>query len=136
MSPLRRRRRTSPEVRATLDAFDASRGTVEEAKAALVATVRMGRVEGIPLAEGLAGFESLLRRAAAGMPAWRSPDTESAWVACDGAVAESLRRAERLRLEGSPRGYEELIAEVDRLLEPLDAFADAAASLRALARGG
>jgi len=118
-----------------LDAFDASRRAVEAAKVALVATVRTGRVEGVPLAEGLAGFESLLREAAGGMPPWRSPATEAAWTTCDEAVAESLRRAERLRLEGSPRAYEELIAEVDDLLQPLDAFADAATALRALRRG-
>jgi hypothetical protein len=125
----------SPEVRATIGAFDVSRAAVEEAKAALVATVRTGRVEGIPLAEGVAGFELLLRDAAAGMPAWRSAETETDWVACDAGVAESLRRAERLRLEGSPRVYEELIAEVDELLEPLDAFAGAATRIRALGRG-
>ena len=135
MSPLRRSRRPSPEVRARLDAFDASREAVEDAKSALVATVRTGRVEGVPLAEGLAAFEALLREAADTMPAWRSPATDAVWATCDEAVAESLRRAERLRLEGSPRVYEELIAEVDDLLEPLDAFAAAAAALRALGRG-
>jgi len=136
VSPLRRsRRRASPEIRATIDAFGASRAAVEDAKAALVATVRTGRVEGIPLAEGLARFELLLRDAAEGMPGWRSDATEADWSACDSGVAESLRRAERLRLEGSPRVYEELIAEVDDLLEPLDVFAGAAASIRALGRG-
>ena len=124
-----------PEVRATVDAFDVSRAAVEEAKAALVATVRTGRVEGIPLAEGVARFELLLRDAAGGMSAWRSAETETDWAACNSGVAESLRRAERLRLEGSPRVYEELIAEVDELLEPLDAFAGAAARIRALGRG-
>jgi len=135
VSPLRRsRHRSSPEDRATIDAFNVSRATVEDAKAALVGVVRTGRVEGVPLAEGLARFEALLREAAGSMPRWRSAASEADWAACDAAVAESLRRAERLRLEGSPRVYEELIAEVDGLLEPLEAFAGAAASIRALGR--
>jgi len=136
VSPLRRsRRRASPGLRATLEAFAASRAAVEDAKEALVATVRTGRVEGVPLAEGLARFEFLLRGAAEGMPGWRSEETEAVWAVCDAGVAESLRRAGRFRLEGSPRVYEELIADVDHLLEPLDAFADAAAAIRALGRG-
>jgi len=108
---------------------------VEEAKAALVATVRTGRAQGVPLAEGVAGFEDGLRRAAASMDGWRSAPAASVWDACHEAVGESLRRAERLRLERSPRIYEELIAELDELIEPLDVFAGASTRLRAQARG-
>jgi hypothetical protein len=99
---------------------------VEAAKAALVATVRAGRVEGVPLGEGLFAFESGLADARASMPGWRTPETADAWAACDRGLAESAERAERVRLEAAPRVYEELIATVEDLLDPLDAFEDAA----------
>jgi len=136
MPPFRRSRgQASPDALEALGAFDVTLRLVEEAKTALLATVRTGRAQGIPLAEGVAAFEDGLHRAAASMGAWRSPPAESVRGACDAALRESLRRAERLRLEGSPRIYEELIAALDELIEPLEPFADASARLRSQARG-
>ena len=96
--------------------------------------VRSGRIQGVPLAVGLAMFEEGLREAAASMPAWRGPETEEQWQRCERALGDALERAQRLRLEGSPAIYEELIGEVGELLEPLDVFADASAAVRALGR--
>ena len=115
-------------------AFDVTLRHVEDAKQSLVLAVRSGRVEGIPLANGLAMFEDAVRRAVASMPAWRRPEIEEQWQQCVRALADALERAERLRLEGSPAIYEELIGEVGDLLDPLEAFAGASASVRALGR--
>jgi hypothetical protein len=125
---------TATEFASTVRAFDDTLRRVEDAKESLVLAVRSGRVEGIPLANGLAMFEEGLRGAVASMPAWRRPETEEQWQRCDGALGDALDRAERLRLEGSPAIYEELIGEVGDLLDPLDVFAVASAALRALGR--
>jgi hypothetical protein len=128
----RRRARLSPSLAEAERAFRATLAVVEEAKAVLVATVRAGRAEGVPLAEGLAFFEAGVGEAGGSMAAWRGPEVESEWTGCLEALAESGRRAERLRLEGSPAIYEELIAEIAHLLDPLEAFAAAGARFRGL----
>jgi hypothetical protein len=118
----------------TVRAFDVTLRHVEDAKESLVLAVRSGRVEGIPLANGLAMFEEELRAAVESMAAWRRPETEEQWHRCKRALGDALELAERLRLEGSPAIYEELIGEVGDLLDPLEAFADASSSVRALRR--
>jgi hypothetical protein len=125
---------TSSEFAEIVRAFDDTLRHVEDAKESLVLAVRSGRVEGIPLANGLAMFEEELRGAVTSMPAWRRPETEEQWQRCERALHEALDRAERLRLERSPAIYEELIGEVADLLDPLEAFAEASASVRALGR--
>lgn len=99
---------------------------VEAAKRELVAAVPSPR--GIParqLAEALLAFEELLREAGELIAGWRDPGTESVRSACAGAVHEALRRAERLRLEAPPLGYEGLVTALGDLIQPLEAFADA-----------
>jgi hypothetical protein len=125
----------APEFAETLRAFRVTLRHVEEAKASLVLSVRSGRIQGIPLAAGLSAFEEGLRRAFDSMPAWRRPETEEHWRGCEQALGDALQRAGRLRLERSPAIYEELIAEVGDLLDPLEAFSDASAGLRSLGRG-
>jgi hypothetical protein len=136
--PLFRRtvsRRIAPEFEKTQRAFEFTLRLVEDAKASLVLSVRSGRIQGVPLASALAAFEEGLREASDSMPPWRRAETEEHWVACEGALDESLLRGQRLRLERSPEIYEQLIGEVGELLEPLDVFAEASAAVRALGRG-
>jgi hypothetical protein len=128
------RDRVSPEFAETLRAFEITLRHVEDAKESLLLAVRSGRVEGIPLANGLAMFEEGLGSAVESMPGWRRPETGREWRRCERALADALERARRLRLERSPEVYEELIGEVGELLDPLEAFADASASLRAMGR--
>lgn len=95
---------------------------VEEAKSWLASAAPAGRAAGRPLAEAVAGFEDGLRRAADLMAPWRVSATEVEWVRCSSALEESARRAERLRLEAYPDGYEQLYGMLGDVMEPLDAF--------------
>jgi hypothetical protein len=124
----RRRTRGQP-ASAWREPFDRALALVERATAALVSAAPRGRPSPVSLAEALAGFEADLRRAGEALEGWTPTDHRDGAEACREAVAESLRRAERLRLEGSPEGYEELVDHFDRLLEPLTAFERAAEEL-------
>jgi hypothetical protein len=122
---LRRRRAAgdpSVEARKASDAFRTVVDLVEEAKASLVAAVPRRRGAGAPLAEAVAGFEERLRAASYRMAPWRIDVVRAEWDACSEALRESLRRAEALRLTGSPTGYEELAPALAGLMEPLEAF--------------
>lgn len=105
---------------------------VELAKASLVAAAPGQRGSGVELAEALFGFELGLAEASAAMPGWRSVEVDEDWWRCREALDEAARRAERLRLEGSPEGYEELAGVLADLLEPLEAFEVALARFREL----
>jgi hypothetical protein len=117
-------------------AFAVTLGLVEEAKASLVAAVpASGRVRGIPLAEALAGFELGLVDASTSMDGWRTEELLAEWLACGDGLRDAKVRAERLRLHRSPQAYEELVAELDDLMGPLETFERAARAVRALRRG-
>jgi hypothetical protein len=121
-----------PELRAAASAFREALEAVESAKASLVRVVRAGRAPGVPLAEALAEFEEGLAEAAAGMPAWRSPEIEREWVACSAGLVAARDRAEALRLRDEPPAvYETLIATLEDLMDPLEPFERAAEGFRA-----
>jgi hypothetical protein len=108
---------------------------VEDAMEALVAARPSGRGPGVPAAEAVAGFEEGIRAARETMSGWRSSDVEvdvdvDAWRACLAGLDEASRRAERLRLEPPPEGYEELYGALGDLLEPLEVFAHTLDRLR------
>lgn len=113
-------------------AFEDVLRSVEEAKRALVAAVPRRRGGGTPVAESVAGFEAGLAEGRRRMDGWRMPAVDGEWAACADALGESLRRSERLRLEASPEGYEELAPILAELMEPLEAFERAMAALRHL----
>lgn len=87
---------------------------------------------GMPLADALAGFEEHLLGATRAMPAWRTAEVEEVWQLCAAGLRESSRRAEALRLGEAPSGYEQLYTVLAELMEPLEAFAAAAARFRGL----
>ena len=115
----------SDELRRAAPAFRSTVEAVEGAKAALASAAPRGRSVGTPLAEALAGFEDGVRRARSLLPSWRVPEVAGEWEECRGALEQSADRAERLRLEKTPDGYEELYRELGDIIEPLDAFAGA-----------
>jgi hypothetical protein len=86
---------------------------IERAKADLVSAVPSPRgIPGRPLADALLAFEEGLREVTISL------DEASGWRA---AVDESLRRAERLRLEAPALDYEGLVDALADLMEPLEA---------------
>jgi len=89
---------------------------IERAKADLVSAVPSPRgIPGRPLAEALVAFEEGLRDATASL------DETDGWRA---AVDESLRRAEKLRLEAPALDYEGLVEALADLMEPLVTLED------------
>ncbi|MGZ4155278.1 MAG: hypothetical protein ACXVQ0_12450, partial [Actinomycetota bacterium] len=122
-----------PELEAPSSVFLAVLDEVEPAKAALTGVMPTTRMPGRSLPDALLEFEERLTRARDEMPSWRSAPLEDAWIACDAGLAEALDRARRLREEAPDLGgFEGLIWAVERLLGPLEPFADAAARFRSL----
>ena len=130
-----RRRRLPGDLHGPLESLRGVVVEVEAAKAAMTATVPTTQLPGRPLAEAIHEFEGHIAAAQELMPAWRHPDVENEWNACDEAVRESLERARRLR-EDPPElgGFEGLIWAVDQLLAPLEAFEGAGERFRTLRR--
>jgi len=130
-----RRRKLPAELEDTVRALRAVVEQVEAAKDAMTGTVPSTRSAGSPLAEGILELEQRLAAAQELMPAWRHPDVEFEWRACDAGTRESMERARQLR-EDPPElgGFEGLIWAVDQLLEPLEAFEAAAERFRDLRR--
>ena len=130
-----RKKRLAPKLDRSLTALRDVGAQVEASKDAMTSTVPSTRLPGTPLAEAIAEFEDHLGRAQDLMPAWRRPEVDVEWLACEAGIEESLERARRLR-EDPPElgGFEGLIWAVDQLLAPLEAFEAAAERFRTLRR--
>jgi hypothetical protein len=126
----RRRRAVRPELADAHAAFLACSHAVAEARNALSAAAPSGRAAGVPLAAALAEFEERVAQAGRAMPAWRRPEVEDVWRTCASALQHAAGRAEALRLEGSPQGYEELYGVLGDVMAPLDAFGPAEDAFR------
>ncbi len=128
-----RRRRTTAEVQTSFDAFRVVLVHLEPAKAALTDVMPTTRMPGRPLPDALAEFEDGLARSEDRMPAWRTPEMEPEWTACEHGLADALSRARTFR-EDAPElgGFEGLIWAVEELMAPLDAFVTAAERFRDL----
>jgi hypothetical protein len=130
-----RRKRLPAEFQQPLAALRTVVDEIEAGKRAMTGTVPSTRSAGTPLAEGILELESRLTAAQELMPAWRHPDLEDEWDACDAGIRQSLERARQLR-EDPPElgGFEGLIWAVDQLLAPLESFEAAADRFRTLRR--
>ena len=130
-----RRKRLPDHLEAPSRALDELIPSLERARAALTESVPGTRLPGRPLAESLSEFEDGLREVRARMDGWRAPEVERAWLDASAGLDEALGLAERVRTEGAPpQGFEGLIGLIGDLLAPLDAFDEAAETLRALRR--
>jgi hypothetical protein len=130
---LPRMRRLPVELRPVYSSFRSAFELVERASASLAQAVPSTRVAGRPLPDALAEFESALAETSDRMAAWRRPETESVWLPCRSAIATSRQLAERLRTEAPAlAGFEGLIGAIAALLEPLEAFDDAARAFDSL----
>ena len=130
-----RRTKLPDAIARSLDAFRAVVAEVAAAKDVMTSTVPSTRLPGTPLAEAIAQFEDHVGRARELMPAWRHPEVEEEWLACEAGIEGSLERARRLREEPPDLGgFEGLIWVVDQVLAPLEAFEAAAERFRTLRR--
>jgi hypothetical protein len=134
MARVFRRKRRQPADPGLHDRFMSCLVLVEEAKERLLAAVPSARRRGVTPAEGVMGFELSLREAQGAMSGWLDGTIGAEWDACDAALREALHRAERLRTEAPVLEFEPLLAAVGELIEPLDAFEDAAERLRKASR--
>jgi hypothetical protein len=123
----RTKRSSKGPPRADLERFREVAGLVDRAKDALLSAVPRRRGPGVPVADALASFEDHLRAARSAIEGWPANDERGALKE---AIDGSLRRAEALRLEASPEGYEELYALLGEILDPLDAVEGVAGQLR------
>ena len=131
MSPWRRRR-LSPELRALHDRFLEAVAPVERAKEAVVGAVPQARYPAPPLAEALVTYRRGLLEASDRMTAWRDDRLEESWRACERGLQRGLAAASKIEPEAEELGFESLVEVVQRLLDPLDAFADAEERFRSL----
>jgi hypothetical protein len=130
-----RRKRLPEDLEASLGGLRRVVEEVEAAKDAMTSTVPSTRSPGTPLPDALLELEEHLGQAKELMPAWRHPDVEDEWRACEQAIDESLRRAAKLREEAPDLGgFEGLIWAVDQVLAPLETFEAASERFRTLRR--
>ena len=81
-----RRKRLPEELEGPFEAFGAVLAEVEPAKEALTEVMPTTRMPGLSLPDALVEFEARLSAADALMPAWRRPEVEQEWVACDAGL--------------------------------------------------
>lgn len=127
-----RRRRLSPELQALHDRFLEAVAPVERAKEAVVGAVPQARYPAPPLAEALVVYRDGVLEAQSLMHAWRDDRLAESWAACDRGLEHGLAAAAKLEPEAETLGFESLVEVVQRLLDPLDAFADAEERFRDL----
>jgi hypothetical protein len=119
------------------DAFEAVLADIEPAKAGLTDVLPGTRLPGRPLRDAVTEFRDRLTRAQSRMPAWRCPELEGEWRACEIGLAKGLSRADLLlQRPEDPIGFEALLGTVEHLMDPLDPFVGAAERFRALRRRG
>lgn len=130
-----RRRKLPTELEPTVQALRTVVDHIEAAKDVMTSTVPTTRMPGTPLPDALLELDEHLGQAKELMNAWRHPEVENEWRACDDAIDESLRRSRKLREDGPDLGgFEGLIWAVDQVLAPLEAFEAAAERFRKLRR--
>jgi hypothetical protein len=99
---------------------------IEPAKRGLTDVVPGARLPGRPLHVALEEFLAHLTRAQSLMPAWRHPELEHEWSECADGLGVALDRARALLADGyEAAGFGSLVGLVERLLDPLEPFADA-----------
>ncbi|MEX2276152.1 MAG: hypothetical protein WEA10_11400 [Actinomycetota bacterium] len=131
------RKRLPPELEPAAASFDTVFALVERSGAVLTQAAPTTRYDGRPFADVLLDFELGLREAAEEMPGWRRVETDEVWRTCGEGLGLALRLSERLRHEAPDiRGFEAMIATIDALIAPLEAFERAAERFRDLRRRG
>ena len=81
-----RRKRLPDQLQVPLRGLRAVAAEIEAGKRAMTGTVPSTRSAGTPLAEGILELEDRLTTAQTLMPAWRHPELEQEWRACDEGI--------------------------------------------------
>ena len=130
-----RRKELPDELAPAYRAFHRVLEEIEPAKAGLTDVVPGTRLPGRPLDDALDEFGTRLAVAAELMPAWRRPELEPIWSACSEGIQTARAEADGLLVDGpDPSGFAGLLGVVERLLDPLEPFAEAEARFAELRR--
>jgi len=113
-------------LRPAWEAFQSQAERVENARQALLRCLPVGRVEPAPIGLGLDLLRDELQAVSAQMPAWRVPQTESDWLACQAVIVEALAAIEPTREVSLSTGeLEILLNAVTDVVEPLEVWGTA-----------
>lgn len=130
-----RKKELPPELEPAFRAFTEVVEAIEPAKAAVADVLPGTRLPGRPLNDALVEYRAGIERAGHGMAAWRRPEVEDEWRACEaGLRAARAGAAALVGHEDEPEGFEALLGTVQGLIEPLDPFVAAAERFRSLRR--
>lgn len=123
---MRRRKQMPSDLAPAWAAFQAQAERVEQARAALLSCLPVGRVEPAPIAVGLDLLHDELDAVAPDLGAWRVPPVEGHWTACRAALDEAVEAIPEAHEVAATTGeLEELLDAVGDVVAPLDAWHDA-----------
>ncbi len=127
-----RRKRLPDDLAESGEGFAFTLRLVESAKESIATALPTSRTPGRALGEALFAFEEDLRDAGGTIDGWWHPAVASEWEPCRDGILESLRRAERLRLDAPELSFDQMAFTIQDLIAPLEPFEDAAVVFRAL----
>lgn len=89
------------------------------------------RVEPVPITVGTEGMRRAIADARGWMPAWRIAELAEDWAACTAALDESEAALVLVETAGATSDeLDDVLQGVRRVVDPLDAFADAEQAFR------
>ena len=115
-------------------AFHRVLDALEPAKRALTDAMPGTRLPGAPLPGAVAAFVEGVDEAGRGMAAWRRPQLDPVWFACDAGLRAARSRAEAIVAGAEVAGFDGVLAAVSSMLDALEPFADAERAFRDLRR--
>lgn len=123
---LRRRPPLPADLLDAWSAFSDCAAVVEGGRRTLLSTLPTGRVEPAPVGVGLDAIAGAIDDARQWMDRWRQAGLDDAWQACADALDEAQGAISGARqVAATTSELEELLAAVEDVVAPLDAFADA-----------
>jgi hypothetical protein len=131
------RRKTMPaDLHAPWESFVAVADRVQTARRVVLSCLPVGRVEPAPVPVGLDVLADELAEIRTDMDAWRRPEVEQVWQACQESITEALAAIPAAKhVAETSTELEELLGAVSDVVEPLgDAFQAAERHWRSLRR--
>jgi len=104
---------------------------LEAGRRILLGTLPVGRVQPAPISTGTGALRCALEDIRAWMPGWRIEELDEEWRACDLALARALADLDRIDdIAVSTEELDDVLDPVRRMMDRLDAFADAEGAFR------